>query len=165
MITPLLPFLSLSQMSYHPPPAYVQMNCEMDRITTTFFSLSNAITFSSCICTNALEDGSCHCHFLLSRWLFGVTWWVFITWTSVWISVSVVLFMLSQACCGLNEETVDFLKKLLCLWSASNIMSWVSQLLLEMWQKLRTHILSNGLLEFGHVIVYLFIPSFRSSWS
>jgi hypothetical protein len=27
--------------------------------------------------------------------------------------------MLSQACCGLNEETVDFKKKLLCLWSAS----------------------------------------------
>jgi hypothetical protein len=38
MITPLLPFLSLSRMSYHPPPAYVQMNCEMDRITAAFFA-------------------------------------------------------------------------------------------------------------------------------
>ncbi len=33
-------------------------------------------------------------------------------------------------------------------------------MLLEMWQKLRTQILSNGLLEFGRVIVYLSIPCF-----
>lgn len=85
-----LPHFFLSQMPY-PPPAYVQMLWKMDHATATFCS---------------------------GGWLFGVTWWVFITWTSVWISVSVVLFMLSQACCGLNEETVYFLKKLLCLWSA-----------------------------------------------
>jgi hypothetical protein len=119
MITPLLPFLSLSRMSYHPPPAYVQMNCEMDRITATFFASQMPYPPPSAYAQMLWKMDHATSTFCYGGWLFGVTWWVFITWTSVWISVSVVLFVVSQACCGLNEETIDSFKKLLCLWSAS----------------------------------------------
>jgi len=164
MITPLLPFLSLSQMSYHIPPAYVQMNCEMDRITAAVFSLSNAIS-SSCICTNALEDRSCHCHFLLWRISLGL-----LDESLSHGPVSEFLWVLCYSCShklvvAWMRKLFTFLKNCCVSEVLANIMSWVSQLLLEMWQKLRTQILSNSLLEFGHVIVYLSIPSFMSWWS
>jgi hypothetical protein len=141
------------------------MNCEMDRITAAFFSLSNAISSSSCICTNALEDGSFHCHFLLCR----MTLWGYL----------MSLYHMDQClnfceCCAIHALTsllwlewgnCWLFKKIVVSEVLANIMSWVSQLLLEMWQKLRTQILSNGLLEFGHFIVYLSIPSFMSWWS
>jgi hypothetical protein len=110
-----------------------------------------------------LEDGSCHFHFLLWR----MTLWGYLM--SLY-HMSEFLWVLCYS--WSHKLVVAWMRKLLTLLKncyvsevLANIMSWVSQLLLEMWQKLRTQILSNGLLEFGHVIVYLSIPSFMSWWS
>lgn len=182
----------LSLVPYH-PPAYVQMQ-EDDHTTAAFsFSLSNVISSSSCICTDELWDGSHHCHLFFSLKCHILLLLHMLKCPGRWI-MPLPLFALEDDSLGLLDESlshgpvseflwvlcyscshklvVAWMRKLLTLKKncyvsevLANIMSWVSQLLLEMWQKLRTQILSNGLLEFGHVIVYLSIPSFMSWWS
>jgi len=73
----------------------------------------------------------------------------------------------SEACCSLNEDTVDFFDEQ-CVLSASQHHVWVFPLLSERQQKLRTQIVYNGLPKFfGKIIICLSTPtvgSRRTQW-
>jgi hypothetical protein len=62
----------------------------------------------------------------------------------------------SEACCSLNEDTVDFFDQQ-CLLSASQHHVWVFPLLPERQQKLRTQIVYNGLPKFLGRSLYAYL--------